>query len=101
MTENSTAPKLTRETVEHIAALAHLTLGERELRLFQEQLSDILDYAARLQALDTDAIPPTASVLPLRSVLRDDVPATSLAPEEALRNAPEAQDDCFVVPPLR
>lgn len=101
MTNTTASTKLTRETVEHIAALAHLTLGERELALFQEQLSDILDYAARLQELDTDAIPPTASVLPLRTVLRDDVPATPIDVTEALQNAPEAQDDCFVVPPLR
>ena len=101
MTDKPSGTKLTRETVEHIADLAHLTLGEPQLALFQEQLSDILGYAARLQELDTDAIPPTASVLPLRSVLRDDVPATTLRTDDALQNAPEAQADCFVVPPLR
>lgn len=101
MTDKSSTTKLTRETVEHIAELAHLTLGDQQLDLFQEQLSDILGYAERLQELDTDAIPPTASVLPLRSVLRDDVPASTLSTDDALQNAPEAQDDCFVVPPLR
>ena len=101
MPDQSSTTKLTRETVEHIADLAHLTLEEQQLNLFQEQLSDILSYAARLQELDTDAIPPTASVLPLRSVLRDDTAATTLPTDDALQNAPEAQDDCFVVPPLR
>lgn len=101
MTKQTPSTGLTRETVEHIAELAHLALGERELAQFQEQLSDILDYAARLQTLDTDAIPPTASVLPVRTVLRDDVAVATLTPGDALRNAPEAQDDCFVVPPLR
>ena len=101
MTNESSTTKLTRETVEHIADLAHLTLGKQQVTLFQEQLSDILGYAARLQELDTDKIPPTASVLPLRSVLRDDVPAMPLSTSDALQNAPEAQDDCFVVPPLR
>ena len=97
----SASTGLTRETVEHIADLAHVALSEMQLAQFQGQLSDILGYAARLQELDTDAIPPTASVLPLRTVLRDDVPGATLAPDDALQNAPQAQDGCFVVPPLR
>lgn len=92
---------LTREEVDHIAALAHLTLSEAEKAHYQEQLSAILDYAARLQALDTSAIPPTATVLPLRSILRADTAAAPLPREEALANAPEAIEGCFAVPPLR
>ncbi|MBN2003632.1 MAG: Asp-tRNA(Asn)/Glu-tRNA(Gln) amidotransferase subunit GatC [Anaerolineae bacterium] len=93
--------KLTHEEVEHIAALAHLALDEDALALYQEQLSAILDYAARLQELDTGDISPTATVLPLRTVLRDDVVRTMLFRDHALRNAPEAAADCFQVPPLR
>lgn len=93
--------QLTREDVEHIAALAHVALGEAELALYQEQLSAILDHAAQLQALDTDAIPPTESVLSLRTVLRDDEPGLRLPVEDVLANAPAARDDCFVVPPVR
>jgi aspartyl-tRNA(Asn)/glutamyl-tRNA(Gln) amidotransferase subunit C len=92
---------LSRDEVEHIAALAHLSLSEAELDLYQEQLSDILDHAERLQAIDTEEIPPTATVLPLRTVLREDEVRDPLAREEALRNAPEALVQCFLVPPLR
>lgn len=95
------ATPLTREDVEHIAALAHLALGEAELTLYREQLAAILDYAARLQTLDTEAIPPTANVLPLRTVLRDDESASTLPPEDALANAPATREHCFVVPSLR
>ncbi len=93
--------KLTREEVAHIAALAHIALGEAELALYQEQLSAILDHAVQLQALDTDAIPPTASVLPLRTVLREDETASTLPVADALANAPAVRDNCFVVPPVR
>ncbi len=93
--------QLTRADVAHIAALAHVALGEAELALYQEQLSAILDHAAQLQTLDTDAIPPTASVLPLRTVLRDDKTASTLPVADALANAPAARDNCFVVPPVR
>ena len=88
---------LTRDQVVHIAELARLSLTEAEIDRYREQLSAILDYAARLQALDTDAIPPTATVLPLRSVMRPDEPAPSMARDDILANAPDVQDGCFRV----
>jgi len=88
---------LTREQVDHIAELAKLALTDAEKARFQEQLSDILDYAQRLGALDTDAIPPTATVLPLRSVMRDDVVTPSTPTAILLHNAPKATGDAFEV----
>ena len=83
---------LTREQVKHVAELAKLKLTDAEVDLFQEQLSAILDNAARLEELDTDAIPPTASVLPLRNVTRADVRRASFSRDEMLANAPSAED---------
>ncbi len=89
--------QLTRDQVVAISELARLALTEEEITLYQEQLSAVLEYAERLQALDTDAIPPTASVLPARNVMRADEPCPSMAPEEILANAPQAEDGCFRV----
>ena len=89
---------LTLQEVQHIAELAKLELTEAELARFREQLSAILDYAADLQKVDTSAIPPTATVLPLRTVLREDAVKPSLAREALLANAPEAEAGCFKVP---
>ena len=92
--------KLTLEEVEHIAELARLRLSEEEKERYGEQLSDILDYAARLQAVDTSGISPTSSVLPARSKLRPDEPRPGLSTQDALRNAPEIEKDQFRVPPV-
>jgi aspartyl-tRNA(Asn)/glutamyl-tRNA(Gln) amidotransferase subunit C len=89
--------KIDRETVEHIADLAKLQLTEEEITRYAEQLSAILDYAERLQELDTDAIPPTASVLPLRNVLRPDAILPSLPRDKSLANAADAADGQFRV----
>jgi aspartyl-tRNA(Asn)/glutamyl-tRNA(Gln) amidotransferase subunit C len=89
--------KLSREEVEMIAELAKLTLTDEEKTLFQEQLSDILEYAGMLQQLDTSGIPPTTSALPLSNVMRPDERRPSLTNEEALFNAPEAEDGSFKV----
>ncbi len=47
---------LTLKEVEHIALLARLELTQEEKERYQQQLSDILDHVAQLQALDTSAI---------------------------------------------
>ncbi len=83
---------LTRIQVEHIAELAKLRLSEDEIAKMTEQLSAILDYAARLQQLDTDSIPPTASVVPLHNVMRDDVVEPSLPREQVIANAPDKDE---------
>jgi aspartyl-tRNA(Asn)/glutamyl-tRNA(Gln) amidotransferase subunit C len=91
---------LTIEEVEHIASLARLRLTDDEKSRFREQLSSILDYMAMLRRLDTSAIEPTASVLPLRSVLRPDVVTPSLPAGELLALAPAAESQMFRVPPV-
>lgn len=91
---------LTIEQVEHIALLARLELTTEEKARYREQLSAILDYAVRLLALDTSGIPPTASVLPPRSVLRPDLPRPGLDLEALLSNAPQTAADQFKVPPV-
>ena len=89
--------KLTLAEVEHIAELARLSLSDDEKTLYREQLSAVLEYAERLQALDTSAIPPTATVLPLRSVTRADLPRDSMSREDVLANAPQVEADSFRV----
>jgi aspartyl-tRNA(Asn)/glutamyl-tRNA(Gln) amidotransferase subunit C len=89
---------LSLKEVEHIAELARLALTDAEKERFREQLSAILDYAARLQAIDTSAIPPTASVLPVDTVLRDDIARPGLPPEQILANTADQEDNMFRVP---
>ena len=91
---------LTIEEVEHIAELARLRLSQEEVERYREQLSAVLDYAGRLQQLDTSEIPPTSSVLPARSVLRDDTARPGMDLKDLLRNAPETEDRQFRVPPV-
>lgn len=88
---------LTRQQVKHVAELVKLELSEQEVTQYQEQLSAILDYAARLDELDTASIPPTATVLPLRNVMREDVVLPSPGREAMLRNAPAVEDGCVRV----
>ena len=89
---------LTVTQVEHIADLAKLMLTEEEKLLYRDQLSAILDYVASLQTLDTSEIPPTSSVLPLHSLLRNDEPQLGLSIDELLRGAPQTEEGQFRIP---
>ncbi len=88
---------LTIADVEQVAALARLELSEDEKRSLRDQLSDILGHIAVLERVDTSAIPPTAQVIPLTNVLREDEVRPSLPREAALANAPRQGDGFFTV----
>jgi aspartyl-tRNA(Asn)/glutamyl-tRNA(Gln) amidotransferase subunit C len=91
---------LTLSEVEHIAELARLELSREEKERYREQLSAILDYAASLQELDTEGIPPTSSVLPPQVRLRPDIPTPGLDEKGVLGNAPLTANRQFKVPPI-
>lgn len=97
LTHQGLSVDLSHDTVRSIAELAKLELTDDEIALYAGQLSHILQYFERLQAVDTSHIEPTASVLPLTNVLRPDIAAAPLSPEEAIANAPDAADNQFRV----
>jgi len=88
---------LSHETVRSIAELAKLQLTDDEVDLYSKQLSAILDYFEHLQQVDTSHIESTASVLPLKSVMRDDEVGEPLPPEDVIANAPDSEDNQFRV----
>ncbi len=91
---------ISREQVEHVAHLARLGLSAEETDRLQQQLSQILGHMQMIDTLDTSAIPPTAQVIPLHSVMRDDVARPSQATDEILQNAPRREGAFFKVPPV-
>jgi len=82
----------------HVAKLARLALSDAEIDQFTTQLGAILEHAARVAALDTGDVPPTAHPIPLANVLRPDEPGPSLPRDVVLGMAPAAEDGRFRVP---
>ena len=91
---------ITRTEVAHVARLARLGLSDDEMDRLASELDHILDAMQELRQLDTSAIPPTAQVIPLQNVMREDVARPSYPAEEILQNAPVAHDGQFLVPPV-
>ncbi len=89
--------KLSLEQVDHVAMLARLGLTPEERERMREQLSSILEHISLLNEIDTEAIPPTAQVIALQNVMREDDVRPSLPREEVLANAPQVEDGMFKV----
>lgn len=88
---------ISREDVLHVSKLARLELSEAEVDKFTVQLGDILDYISKLDELDTGNVPPTAHVLEITNVFREDkVNAPRIDSIEEM--APEFDKGHFLVP---
>jgi aspartyl-tRNA(Asn)/glutamyl-tRNA(Gln) amidotransferase subunit C len=92
--------KITKQEVEHVARLARLEFSEQEKEKLTDQLSNILTYVEKLNELDTSGVEPTAHVLDINNVMRDDVPGESLTQVMALANAPEKAAGHYKVPKI-
>jgi aspartyl-tRNA(Asn)/glutamyl-tRNA(Gln) amidotransferase subunit C len=86
------------EQVRHVARLSRLALTEDEVERFRLQLSAILDAVGKVSELDLEGVEPTSHPLDIVNVLAEDEVAPSLTLEEALENAPDAEDGFFGVP---
>ncbi|MGH7359517.1 MAG: Asp-tRNA(Asn)/Glu-tRNA(Gln) amidotransferase subunit GatC [Candidatus Rokuibacteriota bacterium] len=90
--------RITLAEVEHVARLARLDLAPDEKERMRGQLDAILGYVEQLRRVDTTGVEPTAHVLPLVNVLREDEVRPSYPVEAVLANAPEPEDGQFRVP---
>ena len=82
-----------RSVIEKAAGLARIALTPEEVDRFTGQLSVVLQAVARLSEVDTEKVSPTASVLPVSNVMREDVIRPGLSRDDALANAPKGGRD--------
>ena len=94
--------KITREDVLRVADLAYLDLSESELETYRKQIDDILEYAGKLNELDTTNVEPMAQVLAddqtADATLREDVVVLCDVAPEILKQAPDPEPPYFRVP---
>ncbi len=89
---------VSRKDVEYIAELARLKFSEDELDNFTNQLNEILTYVDKLNELDTENVEPLSHPVEGSNVFREDVIKPSIPTSEALKNAPEKDEQFFHVP---
>ena len=81
----------------HIATLARLSLSPQETRSLAHDLADILKYAASLESIDLEGVPPVSHATEGER-FRPDEARHELTRDEALQNAPDQEAGLFRVP---
>lgn len=90
--------KISSEEVRHVAKLARLDLSEAEVERMTSKLDAILTYVAKLDEIDTTGVAVTTHTQAVVNAFREDEVRASLPRELALKNGPEQNGECFVVP---
>ncbi|MBE9519543.1 MAG: Asp-tRNA(Asn)/Glu-tRNA(Gln) amidotransferase subunit GatC [Proteobacteria bacterium] len=90
--------KISPEEVKHVADLARLEMTPEEVESMTQQLDGILSYVAKLNELDTEGVQPTTHAISIVNVFREDQVKPSLDREDVLANAPQQDNESFVVP---
>ena len=90
--------KITEKEVKNTAELARLEFSEQELDLFTDQLGSILGYINNLNELNTNDIEPTSHAIEVNIPLREDAVDQKITTEQVTMNAPQSEDDFFIVP---
>ena len=93
-------PDISRDEVAHLARLSRLALSEAELDEFAGQLDSILHHVKAVAEVAADDVTPTANPSAITNVTRPDVIVPGLTPEQALAEAPNAEEDRFAVPQI-
>ena len=74
--------------IEHVAKLARLKLTDAEKKRFSNQMGTIIKYIEKLNELDTENVEPTAHVLGLENVFRDDIATNPLPHQDPINDSP-------------
>jgi len=93
---------ISQSDIEKIAQLAHLELGEEELKTLGAQISEIVAYVQQLDELDTANVEPAIGGLTPEGARTDtsrtDEAGGSLGQKIALAEAPDPGEGHFRVP---
>jgi len=87
-----------RATVRRIARLARLAISEQEEGTLEKELSNILDWVAQLDEVDTSNVEPMTRVEDMKIKMRRDEVTAGFCAADILKNAPQVDDGYFVVP---
>ena len=89
---------ISEDDVRYVAKLARLRIEQDEAVRMTGELARILAHVDKMSELDLADVSPTAHVLDVVNVTREDRERPGLSREDALRNAPAVADECFRVP---
>ena len=93
--------KLPQQDVRGLASYARIGLSDEELPQMTEDLNNIIATLEPILEYNLEGVEPTFHPIgSLSNVMREDVEVPGLTQEQALSNAPAAQDGSFLIPSI-
>jgi aspartyl-tRNA(Asn)/glutamyl-tRNA(Gln) amidotransferase subunit C len=92
--------KINIDEVKKVAKLSRLKITDEEASKMAIDLDNILEYASKINELNTENIEPTSHSMPLKNVLRDDVVIESLDRNKIMSNGPDVENGFYKVPKI-
>ena len=84
--------------VRKIARLARIAVKQDDVATLRGELNQILDWVEQLGEVNTDGVEPMTSVVAADMIKRQDIVNDGDKAADIVKNAPETQDQYFVVP---
>lgn len=85
---------INKEEIQHIAGLVKIKLTDSDVKKYQKQLGQILNYVNHLQKVDIHGIEPYQDLIGLKNIFREDKALVSdiEITSKLLEEAPERHD---------
>ena len=90
--------EIKREEVMHIANLSNLNLSEAEIDQYTEDMKQIVEFAGKVNEMDTSSVKETAFATDSYNVFRKDEVKESMERKDLLQNAPSSNGEAFSIP---
>lgn len=86
------------DTVKKVARLARIALSDDDAERMKGELNAILGFVEQLNEVDVTDVEPMTSVTPMAMKKRQDIVTEGGRAADIVANAPESQDNFFLVP---
>jgi aspartyl-tRNA(Asn)/glutamyl-tRNA(Gln) amidotransferase subunit C len=90
--------KIDIDSIKKIAHLARLEFDEASAEKMSKEMSQILNWAEKLNEVDTQGVEPLTTMSSELNVMREDKVDHQLSHESGMKNAPKKDENYFRVP---
>ncbi len=85
-------------TVKRVARLARIAVSEEDAERMTGELNGILGFVAQLDEVNVDGVEPLTSIIPMALRRREDAVTDGAKAQDIIANAPQSEENFFVVP---
>lgn len=90
--------EIKKEEIQHIADLSMLNLSEEEIEGYRKDLEQIVEFANKINEVDTQSIEESAFASNEYNVFRKDEVKESFDRELLLKNSPNSNGEAYSIP---